>query len=395
MLIQIAFAIMLLCLILLIPHGLLYLTINYCFHLPTPGAKWTVFLVLSLLAIQLPVTVVLLRVTRASWLNHLVYLGSVWYGFFTFLLIAIMLFWLLMALSHWFHWTVPPRLTVIILISLAAMVTGYSLRQGATIHIKPMTISIKDLPDFWQNKTIVHLTDVHLGPILSTTYLEQLTALLDTIAPDLILITGDLFDGMNGSLDMFLPGLKKIKAKEGVYFVTGNHEGYLGLSEPLAVIKQSGIKVLDYEIVSLQGLQLIGIPFPEHDRPNLTADLFSPNGPYDPGQPSILLYHTPTNIFEGQKKDRGDQQMKTYWSPDTSLASVKTYGIDLQLSGHTHQGQIWPFTWLTPLIFAKRDYGLHQDGNFQLYTSSGTGTWGPPMRLGSQSELVVITVSTD
>jgi predicted MPP superfamily phosphohydrolase len=101
------------------------------------------------------------------------------------------------------------------------------------------------------------------------------------------------------------------------------------------------------------------------------------------------MYHTPTNIADGQT-GRTNQHQSIYWSLDTNTTLAKKAGIDLQLSGHTHHGQLFPFGYLTRRIYAGRDYGLHKDGTFQLYVSSGTGTWGPPIRTGSVSEIVAI-----
>jgi len=392
MILQIFLVILSLCLILLIPHALIYLTVYHVFKLASIQAKWILFINLCFLAIQLPLTVVIMRLTRITWLNGLIYLGSVWYGFFIYLLMAITIAWLAFGLGQWFHWSINKPLLLISLVVVAMVVSGVGLINGTQVKVKPLVITLNSLPNYWQGKKVLHLSDVHLGPIKNTKFLDKLVATVDDLDPDLILITGDLFDGMNGSLSHFLPGLSHLKAKEGVYFATGNHEGYLGLKEPLGIIGQAGITILDFEIANLNGLQIIGIPFPEHNQENRTASLFAEDGPYDPKLPSILLYHTPTNIFEAQKKDRGDQQMKTYWAPDTQMDSAKMHGIDLQLSGHTHKGQLWPFDLLTRRIFKKLDYGLNQDGDFQIYTSSGTGTWGPPMRLASDSEIVVITL---
>lgn len=107
--------------------------------------------------------------------------------------------------------------------------------------------------------------------------------------------------------------------------------------------------------------------------------------------PSILLFHTPTSILK-ERKDEIAEHFETYWMPDTSCVLNRKLGIDLQLSGHTHAGQIFPFGILTHFIYQGRDYGLFQDGPFQLYVSSGIGTFGPPMRTAGRSEIVAITL---
>jgi predicted MPP superfamily phosphohydrolase len=171
--------------------------------------------------------------------------------------------------------------------------------------------------------------------------------------------------------------------------VTGNHEGYLGLDGPLSVLKKTDIRVLNDEVVDLDGLQIVGISYPEYQRQNKARYLLKESGTFDSSSPSILLYHTPTNIEE-DNKNRVDQQNRAYWSPDTTMTLAKEAGIDLQLSGHTHNGQFFPFEFLTRKIYNGYDYGLHKDGRFQIYITSGTGTWGPPLRIGSSSEIVAI-----
>ena len=158
------------------------------------------------------------------------------------------------------------------------------------------------------------------------------------------------------------------------------------------MIKTTDFKVLDNEVIDIEGLQIVGISFPEYQMKNDVRHLLTESGSYDPGKPSILLYHTPTNIEE-HHTDRGSQQANTYWFPDTSMDLAKEVGIDLQLSGHTHRGQLFPFGLLTKLIYKGYDYGLHEDDGFQIYVSSGVGTWGPPMRIGAQPEIVVIRLS--
>ena len=212
---------------------------------------------------------------------------------------------------------------------------------------------------------------------------------VNELGPDLILITGDLFDGMGGDLPSFIAPLNSLKASKGVFFATGNHEVYLELNEPLSIIRQAGIRILDNAVVDVEGLQIVGVSFPEFDKGFDAGPLFGPAGDYDPGKPSIMLYHTPTNIVQGSG-DVGKRHYGTYWNPDTSMALAKKMGIDLQLSGHTHKGQLFPFGIVTKLVYDGYDYGLHRDNPFHLYVSSGVGSWGPPMRIGSPSEIVVI-----
>jgi predicted MPP superfamily phosphohydrolase len=286
------------------------------------------------------------------------------------------------------------RITGILIFAFAIAFVMHGLWRAHFPVVKTLDVQIQDISDHWNNKTLVQLSDVHLGAINGTGFVSRLVERVNGLEPDLILITGDLFDGMGGDLESFIEPLNALKAPKGVFFITGNHEGYLGLKHPLSIIRKTHIRVLDDEVVDLDGLQIVGISFPEHNRENTTRQLLKESGTYDRSKPSILMYHTPTSIEENNT-DRGSQQASTYWFPDTRMRLAKEMGIDLQLSGHTHQGQLFPFNLLTRFIYNGYDYGLHQDEGFQIYVTSGVGTWGPPMRSGSRSEIVQIRLQTE
>jgi predicted MPP superfamily phosphohydrolase len=214
---------------------------------------------------------------------------------------------------------------------------------------------------------------------------------VNELNPDLIFITGDLFDGMGANLESFAAPLGELGRSREVFFVSGNHEGYLGLTEPLSIVERAGMRILDDEVVELDGLQIAGASFPEFALLNKARSIASMGAAIDPSKPCILLYHTPTDVAESVS-DRAEQQMSTYMSPDIDFSFAREFRVDLQLSGHTHEGQIFPFTYLTEWIFGGYHYGLHDVEEFLLYTTSGTGTWGPPLRTGSRSEIVVVTL---
>jgi predicted MPP superfamily phosphohydrolase len=212
---------------------------------------------------------------------------------------------------------------------------------------------------------------------------------VETLDPELVLITGDLFDGMGADLESFVEPLSRLTGLRQVLFVTGNHEGYLGLTEPLSIVDRAGIRILDDEVVELNGLQIAGVSFPEFGTLNKLRSVERMGESIDPAIPCILMYHTPTDVAESSS-GRAEQQTRTYFSPDIEFSFIKEFRVDLQLSGHTHEGQIFPFTYLTEWIFGGYHYGLHRIDGFSIYITSGTGTWGPPLRTGSKSEIVAI-----
>jgi predicted MPP superfamily phosphohydrolase len=256
--------------------------------------------------------------------------------------------------------------------------------------IRRIEIPLDRLPDQWRGKTIVQLSDVHLGHFHGPASMERLAERVNSLHPDLVVITGDLFDGMIDGISEFESPLKRLTALHGVFFVTGNHETYAGLQRCLDIVARTGIRVLFNEVADIDGLYLMGVAYPGiHDQSEIRGFGNAPM-PASGLQPCILLFHTPTDIRHDNTRDR---RSATYFHPDTSFALSKELGVSLQLSGHSHQGQIFPFGLITRWIYNGYDYGLHREEGFAVYTSSGVGTWGPPMRSsGAPPEIVAITL---
>jgi hypothetical protein len=171
--------------------------------------------------------------------------------------------------------------------------------------------------------------------------------------------------------------------------VTGNHEVYAGLRRCLDIVSRTNIRLLYNEVVEVDGLYLMGVAYPGIQNPAEIRGLDSLANAASAPAACILLFHTPTDIRSGYGRDR---PTATYFKPDTSFALNRELGVSLQLSGHTHKGQLFPFSLVTNWIYSGYDYGLHREGGFALYTSSGVGTWGPPMRTGTPPEIVAITL---
>ena len=269
--------------------------------------------------------------------------------------------------------------------------TGSAWGFWSAFHpgITPVEVSLENLPESWRDKTIVQLSDVHLGHFHTAASMERLAERVNALAPDVVVITGDLFDGMIDGLPGFVEPLKRLSARKGVYFVTGNHEVYAGLRRSLDVVARADIQVLFNEVVEIDGLQLMGVAYPgvADEREIRGVERLTRPGPDH--RPCILLFHTPTDIRNDGTLDR---RTATYWRPDTSFALSKKLGVSLQISGHTHGGQFFPLGLLTHWIFNGYDHGLHREKGFAIYTSSGVGTWGPPMRTGASPEIVVFTL---
>ncbi len=261
----------------------------------------------------------------------------------------------------------------------AGSLIGYALYQGLRrVAVRQVAVTLQKLPAALSGFRIVQLTDIHVGPTIDGRWLRQVVEQVNALDADVVAITGDLVDGSVANLGAQVAVLGELRARHGVFFVTGNHEYYAGADEWIAELGRLGVKVLRNERVTLRpggaaaldvALDMVGVDdyhsagFPGHG-PDLPRAVAGRNDKI----PAVLLAHQPAAVSE-----------------------AATLGIDLQLSGHTHGGQIWPWGFFVRL---QQPYvaGLHRQGNTQLYVSCGTGYWGPPMRLGAPAEITEITL---
>ena len=256
--------------------------------------------------------------------------------------------------------------------ALAATATYQGLRP---VEVKPVDVTLGRLPAAFDGLRLVQISDVHIGPLRGGDWLRRIVDQVNGLKPDVIAVTGDLVDGSVEALREHVAPLADLTAPHGVFFITGNHEYYSGVAAWRAHIASLGLRVLSNERVTLsrdgQTVDLAGVEdWGGHDPADGKPDLPAALAGRDPARCLILLAHQPAAIDE-----------------------AAAHGVDLQLSGHTHGGQLWPFPWLVRL---QQPYikGLHRhrDTATQIYVSSGTGFWGPPMRLGTAAEITVLTL---
>ena len=216
--------------------------------------------------------------------------------------------------------------------------------------------------------SIAHLSDLHLDGLKTLKWFQSIIMRVNNLNPDLIVITGDLIDSACDGLEKFCEPLRQLKAPYGVFAITGNHEYYVGINRFLEFAEKSNIIVLRNSSRTIaNAIELIGIDDDTGKRFSLAgSDLKKAIANCDSSKPLILLSHQPKYFTE-----------------------VSAMGIDIQLSGHTHAGQIPPMDLIVSLLY-EYPYGLYRNDSSYIYTSCGTGTWGPPMRLFSRSEIVKI-----
>jgi predicted MPP superfamily phosphohydrolase len=263
-------------------------------------------------------------------------------------------------------WPLPRSSIAAVLFGLAAVATIYGLINAARLRTTRITVKLPNLPEAWQGRTAALVTDLHLGPLSGPDFLRRVLARLRTLQPAAVFISGDMFDGPTLGLDALVAPWREFSAPKGIFYVTGNHDEFAERSLYLEPVRHAGIRVLNNEKVSLDGLQIVGVHDSEASNPAELRSILH-QAQIDPQQPSILLAHRPVN-----------------------LSVAEDEGISLQLSGHTHHGQVWPWNLLVSRIYGRFAYGLSRLGKMLVYTSSGAGTWGPPLRVGTKSEIVLI-----
>jgi uncharacterized protein len=277
--------------------------------------------------------------------------STLWMGVFLFTLCLLLLFEVIRpfyAIPH----AGPIIVAVVGVLSIIAVI------NAAGIVVKEVEVPVENLQ---RDVTIVQLSDIHLGTIRNSAFLKRVVEMTKQLDPDVVLITGDMVDASARLHGSMFSEFNRVTAP--IYFVTGNHEVYEGTDEVYALVEDTKIRALRNEVVDFDGIQIIGVEFSE-GRGHLGKELEKLK--IDTAKPAVLMYHTPDGIED-----------------------AKRAGIDLQLAGHTHSGQIFPFNFLVRLRYP-HIRGLYDlDGMF-LYVSPGTGTWGPYMRLGSKNEITVL-----
>lgn len=356
--------------ILYLTHYFLYLSIVHFFGVAGLSRKLVPALALFILATSFIASEILLRASASFLSQALYFISSLWLGVGLTLATCFVLAWLGWGAARVFTNSPAPALFGWTAVALAGLYSGYGVWNAYHPRTTEISVSIKNLPSEWRGKSIVQLSDVHLGHILGPTFLKGIVEMVNARNPEIVLITGDLFDGSDGRLDELVRPLNDIRAPLGIYYVTGNHETYLGVARAYEALKTTRVRILEDEMTLIYGLQLIGISYPQRGVGKNLAEAISKLPGFDSEKPSILLYHNP---------DKAEQAIAA--------------GVNLMLAGHTHKGQIFPIQFISRLIYKKYYNGLHVEGDTTIYTSSGAGTWGPTMRTGNHPEIAVIRLN--
>ena len=398
-------------------------------------ATWAVFWagVASGTAVKIALALLSISFVSASLLgwyyhNRLVRLyyavAAFWLGLSSYLMWAAVLCWIAWGVSLVTRAGWAPAHIADILFGVAVVTAIYGVINAAWLRVVRIKVQLPNLPEQWRGRTAALVTDTHLGHIRNGRFVHRVVRKLTSLRPDVVFLAGDVYDGTAADFEKLAEpwaelianlseseaasaeshhGGTETRRKEkvgfswsyaesqyptndgglqaersatavledegflGVYYILGNHEEFYSHAEFLPPLESAGVRFLNNEKVDLDGLQLVGIHYRDAVAEKRYRQVLRRMG-IDRSRPSILLLHAPVR-----------------------LAVAEEEGISLQLSGHTHGGQFFPYTLIARRVWGKFIHGLQQLGNLQVFTSYGAGTWGPPMRVGTRPEIVLIT----
>jgi predicted MPP superfamily phosphohydrolase len=329
------------------------------------GTFW-IKLVLGFLSMSfVAASLLAFRYTNAA-LRAFYRVAAIWMGLVSFLFLAALSSWLIFGLARLAGVDMNFHRTVEFLFGAAVLAGLYGVFNASWTRITRTTVRLANLPVAWRGRRAALISDLHLGHVRNGGFLRRLVAKILREEPDAIFVAGDLYDGTAIDVRRAAEPLNELVAPHGVYFVAGNHEQFGDDRKYLNAIAAAGVRVLSNEKVEVDGLQIIGVPYRIATQNRQLASVLHGIG-LDRDRASILLTHAPDH-------------------PEIAEAA----GVSLQLSGHTHLGQFLPWSWMARRIYRQFVYGLSRIGKMQVFTSSGAGTWGPPLRLGSNPEIVML-----
>lgn len=294
-------------------------------------------------------------------------ISAIWLGTSSFCFLAACACWTIYGGARLVGLYPDRRELVVVLLALALLTSFYGIVNAAWTRVRRVSVTLPNLPESWRGRVAALVTDTHLGHVRGSGFMRRIVTTLTRLRPDIVFIAGDMYDGTVARVRELASPWALLAAPMGAFFVLGNHEEFTDSTKYLDAVENSGVRVLNNEKVTVDGcLQIVGV----HYRDSTNDDHFRSvlrHADVDRDRASILLTHAPDRLKIAEEE-----------------------GFSLQLSGHTHGGQFFPFTWITSRIYGKFVYGLQRLGNLLVYVSYGAGTWGPPLRLGTTPEIVLI-----
>lgn len=342
-------------------HWFIYQTFLSYFY-PRPQTALLLFASLLILSVSFIILSIIAYNNYKLIVRALYTLSAYWMGIVYFLLWAALVCILFFGR---FGINAAPQKFAAIVFGAALLAAIYAIINSKIIRVTAISVKFPGLPEQWKNKTAVFISDLHLGQIQNYNFAKRVRRKIEKINPAVVFIGGDLFDGLALDQKRAITPLAALAKNIPSYFISGNHERFEKKEKFLGTIRESGIKILDNQIVNLDGLQIIGVDFHDTEsQENFKKVLEAMH--FDKSLPTILLKHVPSD-----------------------LKFAEQLGINFTISGHTHNGQVWPLGYFAKWIYGY-NYGRYKLGNMDIYVSSGVGTWGPPLRFGTRAEIVKI-----
>ncbi len=315
---------------------------------------------------------IIMRGNLTSGLSHFIYnLSTIGFGVLTILIFSVLAVDLARLITK-----IQPQMFGYIVVGITSLVSIYSLWNAQSIKTYYQDVK---MPNLEEPMKIAQLSDIHIGHFWGKKTVDKLVRIVEKESVDAVVITGDMFDGRVRLNEEVLEPFKRLDMP--IYFIEGNHDGYSGSKDIKELLTRNGITVLDNEMVELKGLQIVGLDYlmADHNTQNtfhappagVTIEEVLPTLGIDRNRASLMLHHNPIGVN---------------YAADN--------GINLYLAGHTHAGQMFPATLIAKMMFPFNK-GLYQyNDTTQIYVSQGSGTFGPPMRLGTRSEATILTLES-
>ena len=352
--------------ILFLAHWFLYETWEFFWGVPVASKSSSLPIVLAVLSVSFVLASLLAWRSSHVVVRVLYTLSAVWLGTLSFCFLAACLCWASYGSARFFGLHPDRQELVMVFFGIALLASLYGIVNAAWTRVRRVSVKLPNLPASWRGRVAALVTDIHLGHVRGFRFMRRIVTTLTRLRPDIVFIAGDMYDGTVARVRELAQPWARLAAPQGAFFVLGNHEQFSDSAKYLDAVEHSGVRVLNNEKVTIDGLQIVGVHYSDSTNDDHFRSVLR-QADVDRDRASILLTHAPDRLRIAEEE-----------------------GFSLQLSGHTHGGQFFPFTWITSRIYGKFVYGLQRLGNLIVYVSYGAGTWGPPLRLGTTPEIVLI-----
>ena len=349
-------------------HWFFWRGLNGSFSLPK-GVKWGILAFFALMYLFPVITHAHAAVATSFTMRGMAWVGYLWLGFlFYFLFIGGALELVAFALRKFAQEDIPRRALFLTASALCLLVLLYGFYEASKIRVRHLALTTTELPEFVTKIRMLQVSDVHFSQLHGVAFAEKLTKLIKAQEPDLLLLTGDFLDRGLVDEEGIAEKWRSIKAPLGKYACTGNHEFFNGIDHSLEMLEKSGFTVLrNRGETRANAITVAGVDDP-------VAVRFGPEPP------------SARSVLEALPRDKYTVLLKHQPRDQEEIAGL----FDLQLSGHTHNGQIWPFSLFVSIPFPMRGGFYKQPDGSMIVVSSGAGTWGPPIRVLAPPDIVVI-----